>query len=387
LRYVKNAVAVTDVPDELCGLIKQRRRWLNGSFFAMVYAIINFKHFFNTSSHELFRKLLITFQFFYYGFSTVMAWFMLANFYLAFLVLVQGMLVADINDDDNSVGVLRRPKATYPYAVRLLTSTYNFLLGIVVILSLGNKPQNVKAILTLAALLFAGLAGVTYYLAVEYATNSDAVTLGAAASSFLVYFLAGLCHGELGYLVISFVQYMLLLPTYINVLMIYAFCNTHDLSWGTKGIDSAHGVQAEAAKKNREDRKVSQATLDYRLQEARAELKEKKATFVRESHKRDELQEFRSILLIGWLASNSAAVTAVSSVFDYDASGNSQGHIIADPKDYMKGLFFATSFFNVVRFVGSTVFLLLRLIPSFSGRGERLQVQVRVQVQVHVFCT
>ena len=35
----------------------------------------------------------------------------------------------------------------------------------------------------------------------------------------------------------SLVQYMLLTPTYTNVLNVYAFCNTHDVSWGTKGDD------------------------------------------------------------------------------------------------------------------------------------------------------
>ncbi|CAG8668619.1 13960_t:CDS:1, partial [Racocetra fulgida] len=31
------------------------------------------------------------------------------------------------------------------------------------------------------------------------------------------------------------IQYILLVPSYVNILMIYAFCNTHDVSWGTKG--------------------------------------------------------------------------------------------------------------------------------------------------------
>lgn len=36
---------------------------------------------------------------------------------------------------------------------------------------------------------------------------------------------------------------MLLLPTYVNVFMIYAFCNLHDLSWGTKGDNLNNGQQ------------------------------------------------------------------------------------------------------------------------------------------------
>lgn len=37
----------------------------------------------------------------------------------------------------------------------------------------------------------------------------------------------------------SFIQYLLLLPSYVNILLIYAFCNLHDVSWGTKGDNGA----------------------------------------------------------------------------------------------------------------------------------------------------
>jgi chitin synthase len=32
-------------------------------------------------------------------------------------------------------------------------------------------------------------------------------------------------------------QYLLIAPSYISVMNVYAFCNTHDVSWGTKGQD------------------------------------------------------------------------------------------------------------------------------------------------------
>ena len=29
----------------------------------------------------------------------------------------------------------------------------------------------------------------------------------------------------------SFVQYLFMMPSFTNILMVYAFCNTHDVSW------------------------------------------------------------------------------------------------------------------------------------------------------------
>jgi len=37
----------------------------------------------------------------------------------------------------------------------------------------------------------------------------------------------------------SFLQYLFLAPSFTNVLNVHAFCNLHDVSWGTKGSDEA----------------------------------------------------------------------------------------------------------------------------------------------------
>lgn len=52
----------------------------------------------------------------------------------------------------------------------------------------------------------------------------------------------------------SFVQYLLLLPSYVNILLIYAFCNLHDVSWGTKG-DNGSAKDLGQAKKVEKDGK------------------------------------------------------------------------------------------------------------------------------------
>jgi chitin synthase len=75
LEYVKSATGETDVPgniilstyltlDAVPELVSQRRRWLNGAFFAAVYAQTHFSQIWNTD-HSLRRKIALHIEFFY----------------------------------------------------------------------------------------------------------------------------------------------------------------------------------------------------------------------------------------------------------------------------------------------------------------------------------
>lgn len=76
LRYVRDAHAETDVPDELSEWIPQRRRWLNGSFFAAIYAITHAFMVFRTE-HSTVRKIMFQVEFLYQTISLLFSWFAL----------------------------------------------------------------------------------------------------------------------------------------------------------------------------------------------------------------------------------------------------------------------------------------------------------------------
>jgi chitin synthase len=59
------------------------------------------------------------------------------------------------------------------------------------------------------------------------------------ASTYLLWFVVSFLFFDPWHMFTSFIQYLLLTPTYINILNVYAFCNTHDITWGTKGDDKA----------------------------------------------------------------------------------------------------------------------------------------------------
>lgn len=71
-------------------------------------------------------------------------------------------------------------------------------------------------------------------------------------STYGLYIISSVIYLDPWHLFTSFVQYMLLMPSYVNVLNCYAFCNTHDVSWGTKGdntIQTDLGVAKPMANK------------------------------------------------------------------------------------------------------------------------------------------
>jgi cellulose synthase/poly-beta-1,6-N-acetylglucosamine synthase-like glycosyltransferase len=89
LHYCKDAIAYTDVPDTLVSLMKQRRRWANGSFFASVYALYNFARILTESGHGACAKFVFIWQFMYNIFCTVLAWFMPGNFFMGIMQVVK----------------------------------------------------------------------------------------------------------------------------------------------------------------------------------------------------------------------------------------------------------------------------------------------------------
>ena len=62
----------------------------------------------------------------------------------------------------------------------------------------------------------------------------------STGSTIGIYFLMSFLYLDPWHMFTSSGQYFALLPSYICTLQVYAFCNTHDVSWGTKGDNVIH---------------------------------------------------------------------------------------------------------------------------------------------------
>ncbi|KAH6576952.1 hypothetical protein BASA60_004295 [Batrachochytrium salamandrivorans] len=145
LKYVKSAVAETDVPSTLPELISQRRRWLNGSFFASVHAISNFSQIFQ-SPHSSIQKFIFSVEFVYNAINLAFSWTSLAKFYLAFYFLFKV---------SNTVNPSSLPFGTHSEIVDLvMRELYIFAIIAIFVSSLSNRPQGSKWLYYCLSVLF-----------------------------------------------------------------------------------------------------------------------------------------------------------------------------------------------------------------------------------------
>lgn len=67
-----------NLPSQIPELVSQRRRWLNGSFFAAIHSTVHF-HYLYRSSHSFIRKFWIHVELIYQVFNLIFSWFALVR--------------------------------------------------------------------------------------------------------------------------------------------------------------------------------------------------------------------------------------------------------------------------------------------------------------------
>jgi len=128
LQYVMSASGETDVPTEMPEFISQRRRWLNGSYFAALYALFHCFEVFR-SNHSCMRKLMFLVEFLYQAVSMLFGWLALGNFFLVFRILTDAL------QDPLLLGVAgERLAIAFEYV-------YLAVLVACFVLSIGNRPS------------------------------------------------------------------------------------------------------------------------------------------------------------------------------------------------------------------------------------------------------
>ncbi|ORY59657.1 glycosyltransferase family 2 protein [Pseudomassariella vexata] len=379
LKYVKGCTGETDVPDSVPEFISQRRRWLNGAFFAAVYSIVHFKQLWATD-HTLARKILLHIEFVYQFLQLMFTYFSLANFYLTFFFIAGGIADPSADPFGHHVGV---------YIFTILRYTCVLLISMQFIISLGNRPQGAKR-LYLASMIIYGIImmytvfACIYIIVRQVKTREDGtLTLGSnvftnltvsVGSTTGLYFLMSFLYLEPWHMFTSSAQYFMLLPSYICTLQVYAFCNTHDVTWGTKGDNVMKTDLGGAMGKNgvvELEMPSEQLDIDSGYDEALRNLRDRvevpEPAISESQMQEDYYKSVRTYMVVVWMMANAVLAMAVSEA--YGSSGLGDNY-------YLRFIMWSVATLALFRALGSSAFALTNVINMVVEGRVRMSLKV-----------
>ncbi|KAL5388232.1 hypothetical protein DPSP01_003220 [Paraphaeosphaeria sporulosa] len=367
LKYVKAATGETDVPDTVPEFISQRRRWLNGAFFAAVYSLLHFKQVWATD-HTIWRKILLHIEFVYQFVQLMFTFFSLANFYLTFFFIAGSL--SDKNYDPFGHNIAK-------YIFVFLRYTCVLLICMQFILSMGNRPQGARKMFLWSMVAYCVIMAYTTFASIlivvkQLRDPKQPKTLGnnvftnliiSTATTVGLYFFMSFMYLDPWHMFTSSAQYFALLPSYICTLQVYAFCNTHDITWGTKGDNVAKTDlgDAKAKKGNVVELEMPSEQLDIdsgydeALRNLRDRIEVPEKGLDEAQAQEDYYRAVRTYMVVVWLISNAILAMAVS-----EAYGGQ--HISSN--FYLKFILWAVAGLAFFRAVGSTSFLIINSIHS-----------------------
>ncbi|RKO88615.1 hypothetical protein BDK51DRAFT_11189, partial [Blyttiomyces helicus] len=190
-------------------------------------------------------------------------------------------------------------------------------------------------------------------------------------STYGLYLLSSILHLDPWHCFTSMFQYLLLLPTYINIFMIYAFCNLHDVSWGTKGDNAAAPLAAVVTKGGdgkqiahvevaEEDEDIEARYADFLAalaqQKADKEKPEEEKKPDKETAMQDYYKEFRTRVVLTWMMSNAVLIIVFTNNSIVDKLFN---HSVASSVNpFLTFLFWSVAILAAIRFLASTCYLI-----------------------------
>lgn len=200
----------------------------------------------------------------------------------------------------------------------------------------------------------------------------------STGSTLGLYFLMSFLYLDPWHMFTSSAQYFALLPSYICTLQVYAFCNTHDVTWGTKGDNVIHidlGA-AVSGKGNTVELEMpsEQLDIDSGYDEALRNLRDR-LEFVQEGVSEAQQQEdyyraVRTYMVVAWMIANAILAMAVSEAYN---------SIHVSQNFYLKFILWSVAAVAIFRALGSSAFGIINIVHWIAeGRMKMSLEKVRV---------
>ena len=194
-------------------------------------------------------------------------------------------------------------------------------------------------------------------------------------STYVLYLVASILFLDPWHMLTSFVQYLLLTPTYINILNVYAFCNTHDITWGTKGDDKPEKLPAANLKPGgkvdvaipADDADLNTA-YENEMRAFSTKWTPPKKVFGEQEKHEDYYKGFRSAVVLAWMFCNLALAAVVLNIGGVERLDDNKETTVDDAiiqnqraTTYMAVVLYSVAVLAAIRFIGACWFLVTRL--------------------------
>lgn len=193
-------------------------------------------------------------------------------------------------------------------------------------------------------------------------------------STYGIWLIASLLMLDPWHMVSSFVQYMLLTPTFTNVLNVYAFCNTHDVSWGTKGDDKVEKLPSVNTKDGQGKTDLpDEGDLNAQYQREVAmfsskfvEVKSDPTPSQLQEQQMDYYRGVRTGVVLIWMITNFALAAVVLSTAGLEritpgGAQNQEETAQQRSNVYMAVVLWSVAALSTFKFLGAMWFLLVRM--------------------------
>jgi chitin synthase len=307
-------------------------------------------------------------------------YFSLANFYLTFYFVAGNLADPVVDPFGSKIGL---------YIFTILRYTCALLIATQFILSLGNRPQGAKKLylssMIIYSIIMAYTTFATIYIIVrqvkdkdnpEFAMGNNVFTnlIVSTVSTIGLYFLMSFLYLDPWHMITSSAQYFMLLPSYICTLQVYAFCNTHDVTWGTKGdnvmktdLGGAIGKGTMVELEMPSEQLDIDSGYDEALRNLRDRVEVPVAPVSEAQMQEDYYKSVRTYMVVLWMISNAILAMAVSEAYGSSSIGDNF---------YLRFILWSVASLALFRAIGSTTFAVINAVNMVVEGKVRMSIKV-----------
>lgn len=178
-----------------------------------------------------------------------------------------------------------------------------------------------------------------------------------------LYFFTSFLYLDPWHMFTSSAQYFALLPSYICTLQVYAFCNTHDVTWGTKGdnaintdLGAARIVNGSVVELEMPSEQLDiDSGYDAALRNLRDRLEVPEPPPSESQMQEDYYRAVRTYMVSIWMIANVILAMAVSEIYGVDSGGTNV---------YLAIILWSVAALALIRVIGSTTYAILYVLQK-----------------------